>query len=272
MAVDSRISALELQLQNLSLDSRFKDLSLAARIREWFGSDKGKTLTEFLAQVEQCAKVSCWSSEDQVNIIKAKLGGEAPQFVTGRDELNNSQVTLERLKEALTERFSDRLPARYYYNLLHDAKQHKGESPSQFLDRCRALSLKTIRISRDAAEQRILKEEAESRLLTRFVHGLRSYAGRELRFRVPNTVYEALNIAMIIHNTEELERQEKNREIFWAKTESEICYRCNQTGHRFKQCRARLQYQQRFGGNGRRAMARYAERTRKRLTVSRNDI
>jgi hypothetical protein len=76
MAVDSRISALEVQLQNLSLGGRFKYLSLAANIREWFGSDKGNTVTEFLAQVEQCAKVSCWSSEDQVNIIKAKLGGE----------------------------------------------------------------------------------------------------------------------------------------------------------------------------------------------------
>jgi hypothetical protein len=148
-----------------------------------------------LAQVEQCAKVSCWSSEDQVNIIKAKLGGEALQFVTGRDDLNNSQLTLERLKQALIERFSDRLPAKYYYNFLHDAKQHNWESPSQLLDRCRALSLKTIRISRDAVEQRNLKEEAESRLLTSFVHGLRGYAGRGLRFRVPNTVDEALNIA-----------------------------------------------------------------------------
>jgi hypothetical protein len=108
------------------------------------------------------------------------------------------------------------------------------------LDSCRALSLKTIRTSREAAEQRILKEEAESRLLTSFIHGLRGYAGRELRFRVPNTVDEVLNIAMEIYNMEELERQEKNREIFWAKTESERCYRCNQTGHRFNQCRTRL--------------------------------
>jgi hypothetical protein len=181
-------------------------------------------------------------------------------------------VTLERLKQALTERFSDRLPARYYYNLLHDAKEYKGECPSKFFYRCRALSLKTIRISRDAVEQRILEEEAESRLVTSFVQGLRGYAGRELRFRVPNTVDEALNIAMIIHNNEELERQEKNREIFCAKTESERCYSCNQTGHRFNQCRTRLHSQQCIEGNGRRAMARYAERTRKPVTVSRNDI
>jgi hypothetical protein len=51
MAVDFRISALELQLQNLSLGGRYKDLSLAASVREWFGSDKGKSVTEFSVQV-----------------------------------------------------------------------------------------------------------------------------------------------------------------------------------------------------------------------------
>jgi hypothetical protein len=120
------------------------------------------------------------------------------------------------LTQALTERFSGKLPARHYYDLLHQASKDKNETPSQFLDRCRAFSLKTIMIWQDATEQRILKEEAEFRLLTSFIYGLRGSAGRELKLRTPNSIEEALDIATIIYNTEKLENREKEKQIFWT--------------------------------------------------------
>lgn len=71
-------------------------------------------------------------------------------------------------------------------------------------------------IWQDATEQRILKEEAEFRLLTSFIYGLRGSAGRELKLRTPNSIEEALDIATIIYNTEKLENREKEKQIFWT--------------------------------------------------------
>jgi hypothetical protein len=75
------------------------------------------------------------------------LTGEARQFVNGRDELTDEKVRYEVLKGALVDRYSEKLPARYHYNLLHEATQRKEEPPVQFLERCRALSLKIVRKS-----------------------------------------------------------------------------------------------------------------------------
>jgi hypothetical protein len=53
----------------------FKDLSLASSIREWSGSDKGRTITEFIMQIEHCTLVSHWSEGDKC-ILKAKICGD----------------------------------------------------------------------------------------------------------------------------------------------------------------------------------------------------
>jgi hypothetical protein len=268
MAAEGRLALLEQQLQNLSLGGRFKDLSLASSIREWSGNEKGKSVNEFLTQVEQCARVSNWTSEDQVNIIKAKLCGEALQFLNAREDLTSGQVTYETFKEALVARFSEKLPARYYYNLLHEARQERGESPLQFLDRC-ALSSKTIRKIQNSVEQRILKEEAEFRLLTSFIHGSRGDVGKELKYRSPSTIDEALNIATIVYNAGKLDKQEKDKEIFWPKVEPKKCYRCHRTDHLISQCKARPP-QQRFSRDNCRN-DRFAE-TRREGTVSKAPV
>jgi hypothetical protein len=137
-------------LKGLTTGVKTKDLSLAASIREWSGQAQAKPVTEFLMQIEQC-----------VNILKAKLTGEARQFVNGRDELTDEEVRYEVLKAALVDRFSEKLPARYCYNLLHKATQRKEEPPIQFLDRCRAPSLKTVRKSADPTEQTHLERRSQ---------------------------------------------------------------------------------------------------------------
>jgi hypothetical protein len=120
--------------------------------------------TEFLTQIEQCAHISNWGEIDLVNNTKTKLTSDALRFVSSHEELTKENTKWEILKTALIYRFSEKLPLRYHYNLLHEATQGKDESPSQFLDRCRTLSAKTIRQTADPIEQCILKEEADCRL------------------------------------------------------------------------------------------------------------
>ena len=222
--MEARIAQLEEQLRGLTIGVKTKDLSLATSIREWTGQAKAKPVSEFLAQIEQCARVSNWSERDIVDILKAKLTGEALQFVNGRDQLKDEKVRYEVLKAALVDRFSEKLPARYHYNLLHEATQGKDESPIQFLDRCRALSSKTIRRSADPVEQRILKEEADYRLLTSFIYGMKGEAGRELRIRNPGTLDEALNIATVVYNAKRVELRHKDYEALSVKTDGREDY------------------------------------------------
>jgi hypothetical protein len=204
-------------LKGLTIGVKTRDLSLAASIKEWSGQSQAKPVTEFLTQIEQCARVSNWDHDDIVNILKAKLTGEARQFVNGRDELTDEKVRYEVLKAALVDRFSEKLPARYHYNLLHEATQRKEESPIQFLDRCRALSLKTVRKSADPTEQRILKEEADFRLLTSFMYGMRGEAGRELRIRNPETLDQALSIATVVYNAKKVELRHRDYDTLAVK-------------------------------------------------------
>lgn len=217
--MEARIAQLEQQLKGLTIGVKTKDLSLATGIKDWSGQSQTKPVTEFLTQIEQCARLSNWSDEDKVNIVKVKLTGEARQFVNGRDQLTDENMRFEVLKAALVDRFSEKLPARYYYNLLHEASQGKEETPIQFLDRCRALSSKTIRRSLDPTEQRILKEEAEYRLLTSFIYGMRGEAGRELRIRNPETLEQALTIATVVYNAKKMEHRRKEHETLTVKTE-----------------------------------------------------
>jgi hypothetical protein len=108
--------------------------------------------------------------------------------VNGNEELTKENVKWDTLKAALIDRFSEKLPLRYHYNLLHEVTQGKDESPIQFLDRCRAISTKTARKSVNPTEQRILREEAECRLLTSFVYGMKGEAGHELRICNPEMI------------------------------------------------------------------------------------
>jgi hypothetical protein len=48
-----------------------KDVSLVAGIKEWTGKSKGRSVHEFLTQIETLAKVSGWTSQDKALIAKA---------------------------------------------------------------------------------------------------------------------------------------------------------------------------------------------------------
>jgi hypothetical protein len=49
----AKIASLEEKLKSLAIVGKFKDLALVSDIREWNGSSKAKTFTEFLTKIEQ---------------------------------------------------------------------------------------------------------------------------------------------------------------------------------------------------------------------------
>jgi hypothetical protein len=57
-----------------------KDVSLVAGIKEWTGESKGRSVYEFLTQIETLAEVSGWTSQDKALIFKENLQGLALQF------------------------------------------------------------------------------------------------------------------------------------------------------------------------------------------------
>jgi len=150
-----------------------KTVLLVIGIQEWTGKVKAKTVHEVFSQIETLEKVSGWTNEDKALIVKAKLQGSALQFLSGRGELVRDGCSYENLKQALVDRFSDKLPDQYYYTRLQDAAQGRDESAEEFSYRCRKLCQHTIRKVQDEEVQRIINEEAEHRLLATYIHGLR---------------------------------------------------------------------------------------------------
>jgi hypothetical protein len=79
--------------------------------------------------------------------------------------------------------------------------------------------MKATRKGTTPVEQRILREEAEFRLLTSFIHGVRGDAGKELRYKNPSSVEEALNIATVVYHASRLDAHHREKQVFWANTE-----------------------------------------------------
>jgi hypothetical protein len=105
-AIAADVENLRQQLEDLqtSLSRNFtKDVSLVAGLKEWSGDSKGKSVKEYLAQIETYAKVSHWTDQDMALIAKAKLQGLALQFLNGREELLNCTCPYAVIKTELIE-------------------------------------------------------------------------------------------------------------------------------------------------------------------------
>jgi len=117
------------------IQTAMKDVTLIAGIKDWTGDSKGRTIHEFLAQIDTYAKVSNWADDEKALIVKAKLQGIALQFVQGREQLSSDACPYAILREQLIVRFSEKMPAHYHYTRLQDAVQEKNESVGEFADR-----------------------------------------------------------------------------------------------------------------------------------------
>jgi len=127
-------------------------------------------------------------NEGQDLIVKAKLQGLALQCLSVWGELVRGGCSYEDLKQALVDRFSDKLPDQCYYMRLQDAAQGRDESAEEIADWCWKLCQLTVRKVQDQEAQRIIIEKAEGRLLAAYIYGLRGIVRQQVQFQMPSTM------------------------------------------------------------------------------------
>jgi len=196
-----------------------KDMSLVTLIPKWTGSDSAVTLEEFLASVESAARIGRWVDSDMREIATLKLAGSAKVFYQGCNELHENDATWETFKSAFRRRYEDVHTDQFHFTRLQTARQAKGESPQEFADRCRGLAQKVMARTNDPQAQRVHRENADRMLLASFVSGLTGTPGRQVRYANPQTLEQALKIALSV---QEAEKQERFNESFYTKFDESV--------------------------------------------------
>ena len=82
------------------------------------------------------------------------------------------------------------------------ARQRKGETAHEFLDRCRLLAKRTVPCTIVPVLQRAYNEQAEQLLLSVFSKGMLGTVGKLIRYASLATVEEALRIAVTVSQAE----------------------------------------------------------------------
>lgn len=211
-----------------------KDLTVGNLIKPWRGESSDVAVEDFLNQVAKAAELGGWSQADQVKIISLKLEGAAAAFLSSSPSLQEPAVSYADFRQGLIERFRSRQPDQFHYAQLQTASQQKGETVEAFADRCKQLSLRTIRKVGDPVVQTVINEEAERRLIAAFVSGLHGNVGIQVRYRMPTTFGEALNHAVTVSN---IDRESKSGgTVFAVNTDERSCYGCGKKGHIRRNC------------------------------------
>jgi hypothetical protein len=192
-----------------------KDLSLISLVPKWSGAESAAPLAEFLASVESAAGIGRWDEGDCLQVAALRLQDPAKMFYNAHPELHPPNATWEGFKIALGERFRDVHTDQFHFSKLQNARQEKNEGPQDFADRCRLLAQKTMCKTGDPAAQRIHQENADQMCLASFVAVLTGVTGRQVRFANPQSLKQALMIALSVT---EADRQDRGREIFYTDT------------------------------------------------------
>jgi hypothetical protein len=201
-----------------------KDLSLVSQIPKWTGTQRSISLEEFLEVIENTAVVGNWSDADKLQIAILKLEESARIFYRGNVELRSKDTTWEKFKAQFRKRFRDVRTDQYHFIQLQSARQKREETPQEFADRCRALAQKTVKKVEDPILQKVHYDQAERMLLAAYIAGLTGNPGQQVRFRMPGTIEEAVQIAMTVH---ESEREEKINASFYLASENAVQGRNN---------------------------------------------
>ena len=75
-------------------------------------------------------------------MVRMKLRGPVETYLNTHPELQE-EITYDRLKSMLIERFMEKLPITYYFAQFQMARQRKVENPEEFADRLRNLNERT---------------------------------------------------------------------------------------------------------------------------------
>jgi hypothetical protein len=91
-----------------------------------------------------------------------------------------------------------------------------------------------VRHVEDEATQRIINGEAERRLVAAYINWLAGIVGQQVRFRMPHTLEEAVQVAVTVSNAKRVTAPDTMR-VFSAKrgssTQGIICFNCGKRGH-----------------------------------------
>lgn len=193
-----------------------KDLSLISLIPKWSGTEKSVSVKEFFESVESSARIGNWSEFDKIQITVLKITEVAKAFYSSNPELHKADISWENFKAKFLHRFRDVRSDQYHFMRLQTARQKKEETPREFLDRCRSLAMKTVPKVEDPSLQKFHYDQAERMLLSTFISGLSGNPGQQVRYQMPATIDQALQIAITVF---EAEAQEKRNLAFFSNAE-----------------------------------------------------
>jgi hypothetical protein len=137
-----------------------------------------------------------------------KFIGAAETYLNTHPELQED-ITYDRLKAILIERFKEKHPDAYYFAQFQMARLRKGENLEEFADRLRSLNERTMIKAETSDAQRVLHAEAERRLLAQFVAGLEGLPGDQVRIQMPTNMEHDIRIAITATQMDELGVYEK---------------------------------------------------------------
>jgi hypothetical protein len=135
-------------------------------------------------------------------VCALKLTDAARAFYSATPQLRDPTISWQDFKARFLQRFRDVRSVQYHFGQLYMARQRKGETAQEFLDRCRQLSRRTVPCTTDPVLQRAYNEQAEQLLLAAFTRGIVGTPGKQIRFTSPATVEEALRIAVTVSQAE----------------------------------------------------------------------
>lgn len=221
--------------------SAAKDMSLISVIPKWGGTDSVVPLAEFFELIEGTARIGSWTEADKIQVCMLRLTDSAREFYRATPELRDPKITWAEVKELFAKRFRDVRTDQFHFAQLHQVKQRKNESPSNFLDRCKILARRTVPSVADATMQRAHNEQAERMLLAAYCAGLAGTVGREVRLRAPVTVDQAVQIAVSVEQAELFERRD-NSFFMDAQAEKTQAVRASQSSAGRRKSRQRVTY------------------------------
>jgi len=159
-------------------------------------------INEFFEMLEGSATIGNWSETDLKLVCALKLTDTARALYSATPELRDPIISWQDFKARFLQRFRDVRSVQYHFRQLYMARQRKGETAQEFLDRCRLLARRTVPCTTDPVLQQAYYEQAERMLLYAFTNGITGIPGKQLRYNSPATVEEALRIAMTVSQAE----------------------------------------------------------------------